>query len=178
MPRAKEGETDAHPMVGIRFDQAVAYTDWLSQQTGQPYRLPSEAEWEYAARAGQSGLRPGEAAPADLCTFANLADTTLAARFREWETVDCDDGHAGTAPVGRFAANAWGLHDMLGNVAEWTSTCWDSRPGAADRQDVDCGSRVVRGGSWDTPADGISFSAAEPASRESDDRGFRLLREP
>lgn len=177
LPPAKAGETDAHPVANIRFDQAVAYAEWLSEQTGQHYRLPSEAEWEYAARAGQSGLRPGNAAGAELCKLANVADAALAARFREWETVDCDDGHAGTAPVGRFAANPWGLHDTLGNVAEWTSTCWDSQPGTADPQEVDCGSRVVRGGSWDTPAEGISFSAAEPASRESDDRGFRLLRD-
>jgi len=177
MPPARPGETDTHPVVGVRFDQAVAYADWLSQQTGQRYRLPSEAEWEYAARAGQSGLRPGNAEPAGLCALANLADATLAARFREWETVACDDGYEQTAPVGGFPANPWGLHDTLGNAAEWTATCWDSKPGTADPQHIDCGSRVVRGGSWDTAADGISFTAAEPAGRESDDRGFRLLRE-
>jgi formylglycine-generating enzyme required for sulfatase activity len=176
MPQAREGETDRHPILRVRFDDAAAYADWLSEATGAVYRLPSEAEWEYAARAGSDSAFPGGAAE-QACAFGNVADQTAETRFRAWDTINCNDGQIRPAPVGSYRANAWGLRDMIGNASEWTRTCWDSAPGADDSAHANCGSRVVRGGSWDTTADGVGFADAEPASREGDDRGFRLLRE-
>ncbi|MGA1675904.1 MAG: SUMF1/EgtB/PvdO family nonheme iron enzyme [Pseudomonadales bacterium] len=185
-PNPREGETDQHPISRIRFDEAVAYADWLTQATGAIWRVPSEAEWEYAARAGDSNeFAGGESAGGDpaggtasaICTYGNVADRTAAGVFRAWDTIDCDDGALRPVQVGRYQANAWGLKDMIGNVAEWTSTCWDSAPGTPDDPDTDCGSRVVRGGSWDSTATNVGYSDGEFANREGDDRGLRLLRE-
>lgn len=176
MPAAREGETDRHPILRVRFEDAVAYAEWLSEVTGAIYRLPSEAEWEYAARAGASSAFAGGAAE-QACVFGNVADQTAETRFRAWDTIDCNDGQIRPTAVGSYQANAWGLRDMIGNASEWTATCWDSVPGADDSAHANCGSRAVRGGSWDTSADGIGFADAEPASREGDDRGLRLLRE-
>jgi len=180
MPPPREGETDAHPVVDVGFDDAVAYAAWLAAETGAGYRLPTEAEWEYAARAGATGRYPNGDDAAGLCEVGNVADATLAARFRQWETVDCDDGYERTAPVGQFAPNAWGLHDVIGNVSEWTADCWqfaaDGRS-AGRAQDADCGSRTVRGGSWGSGADDASLAARNPAGRASDDRGLRLARD-
>jgi len=180
MPAPHAGATDAHPVVDVRFEDAVAYAAWLSAESGAGYRLPTEAEWEYAARASVTSRYPGGDDPADLCTVGNVADATLAARFRQWETLDCDDGHERTAPVGQFTPNAWGLYDVLGNVAEWTADCWQfvADGGTASRaQAADCGSRAVRGGSWGSGADDASLAARKPAGRASDDRGLRLARD-
>ena len=176
VPMPREGETDAHPVSRVRFDEAVAYAGWLTENTGAVWRVPSEAEWEYAARAGDSGSFAGGSAGA-LCAFGNVADRAAASRFSAWDTIDCDDGAVRPVPVGQYQPNAWGLQDMIGNVAEWTSTCWDSAPGTLDDPGTDCGSRVVRGGSWDSTASGVGYADGEPASREGDDRGLRLLRE-
>lgn len=139
------------PVMDISWNDAVEYVVWLSGQTGMPYRLPSEAEWEYAARAGAEGSHfwPGERS--DGCGHANMADLSAGADFPQWETVDCDDGHVVNAPVASFAPNAFGLHDVLGNVWEWVEDCWnpsyagapvDGSPWLAG----DCRGRVLRGG--------------------------------
>jgi formylglycine-generating enzyme required for sulfatase activity len=125
------------PVMNVSWDDAQQYVAWLSRKTGKSYRLLSEAEWEYAAQAG-SGRE------AAVTRGANQANCD-----------GCGSGWDGrqTAPVGSFAANAFGLHDMLGNVWEWTADCWNqSQVGApADgsaRQGGDCSRRVLRGGSW------------------------------
>lgn len=168
--------TEDMPVVCVGHGDARAYAAWLSRVSGKAYRLPSEAEWEYAARAGASSAFAGGAAE-QACVFGNVADQTAETRFRAWDTIDCNDGQIRPTAVGSYQANAWGLRDMIGNASEWTATCWDSVPGTDDSAHANCGSRVVRGGSWDTSADGIGFADAEPASREGDDRGLRLLRE-
>ena len=128
-------QNQRHPVACVSWNDAQAYVAWLARETGQEYRLPSEAEWEYAARAGTSTAHPWEGTEDEQCRHANGHDASLlkhvildeelgAARF-------CDDGHVHTALVGSFAANGWGLQDMLGNVSEWTEDCWnDSYAGA------------------------------------------------
>jgi formylglycine-generating enzyme required for sulfatase activity len=127
------------PVMNVSWDDAQQYVAWLSRRTGKTYRLLSEAEWEYAAQAGGGGEQAAQPG-------ANQAN--CAGCGSRWDSRQ-------TAPVGSFAANAFGLHDMLGNVSEWTADCWNDsisgspRDGSA-RQSGDCSRRVLRGGSWDS----------------------------
>ncbi|EAR62468.1 SUMF1/EgtB/PvdO family nonheme iron enzyme [Neptuniibacter caesariensis] len=127
------------PVVNVSWRDAVAYVTWLKNETGQPYRLPSEAEWEYAARAGNlTTYWWGDELKPNMANCAGCGS--------EW------DGKQ-TAPVGSFPANSWGLHDMTGNVDEWVADCYldtyDLVPidGSAYKQKA-CKNRVMRGGSW------------------------------
>ena len=147
-------QDDRHPVVCVSWDDAQAYLRWLSGRTGKSYRLLSEAEWEYAARAGSQARRPWGDSAEPGCAHANIADAT-ARRVVGGITggTACDDGHGHTAPVGSYRANAFGLHDMIGNVWEWTADCWNENlsgvpaDGSA-RTSGDCSRRVLRGGSW------------------------------
>ena len=146
------GQSGRHPVACVTWDDAQAYAAWLSQETGEKYRLPSESEWEYAARAGTATARPWKEGESRLCRHANGGDASASEHY-SWTTASCRDGHVHTAPVGSLAANGWGLHDMLGNVWEWTEDCWnDSYAGAPSdgnaSQHGDCSERVMRGGSW------------------------------
>lgn len=180
-------QTDDHPAVCVSWEDASAYVAWLTQRTGRRYRLPSEAEWEYAARAGAISARPWGNEAAQSCRHANGADraTVLAVpEAARWATVPCDDGASHTAPVGRYAANAFGLHDMLGNAAEWTADCAtpDHHGAPADgraRTDGDCALRMVRGGAWDGgPAELRSaYRVGSPAVVRVYARGFRIARD-
>ena len=170
------------PATSMTWQAAVAHLAWLSEQTGHRYRLPSEAEWEYAARAGQTGRYHHGNAPARLCAFANIADRTLAGRFTSRGVAPCSDGEAGTAPVGRLRPNAFGLHDTLGNVEEWVADCWngshaDAPETARARTDGHCGSHVVRGGGWDSTPEEATLSYRSFSSVKNSARGFRVLRE-
>ncbi|MCP5179076.1 MAG: SUMF1/EgtB/PvdO family nonheme iron enzyme [Pseudomonadales bacterium] len=172
-----------HAMGYVSWDDAVAYAHWLSAQTGATYRLPTEVEWEYAARAGsQSTWYFGDDARS-ICAHGNVADRSAWNLYREWDTVDCDDGMVRPGPVGRFAANAFGLKDVYGNVSEWVLDCdlpgYSRAPAvAADpEEDAGCETHGFRGGSWDSaPPDANSFHRASTSS-VSDDRGIRLVRE-
>ena len=131
------------PVINVSWNDARAYVSWLSAQTGQRYRLLSEAEWEYVARAGTGTARYWGASESGQCRYANGNE----------DYVDCSDGYEYTAPVGSFAPNAFGLYDVLGNVREWTEDCWnESYAGAPTNGSVwqsgDCSRRVLRGGSW------------------------------
>ena len=127
------------PVINITWDDAVAYTAWLSEQTGKNYRLPSEAEWEYAARAGT----------ATRYSWGNNLGHNRAncnGCGSQWD-------NEMSAPVGSFEANAWGLHDMHGNVWEWTQDRYNNRyvgaPNDGSAWEVgDSTARVVRGGAW------------------------------
>lgn len=170
------------PASGMTWQEAVSYLAWLSDETGQRYRLPSEAEWEYAARGGASGRYHHGDEPARLCSFANVADQALADRFTAAGAAPCSDGAAGLAAVGRFRANAFGLHDMLGNVEEWVADCWNgSHRGAPEtaraRLAGHCTSHVVRGGGWDSPPAEATLSYRSFSSVRNSARGFRVLRE-
>jgi formylglycine-generating enzyme required for sulfatase activity len=154
------------PVINVTWDQAKAYAAWLSRMTGKDYRLLTEAEWEYAARGVTSADAPHPPYPwgdhpADLCRHANVADQSFRRYGYAGEITDCDDGHSVTAPVGFYPANAFGLHDMHGNVWEWVTDCWhpsyDGAPdnGSARIEGGDCEKRLIRGGSWDYPPDGL-----------------------
>ena len=152
--------TDRHSVVCVSHADATAYAAWLSDRTGHEYRLPSEAEWEYAARAGTGTARFWGDGRDGACRHANVADRSLAGRmnhaFDEVRFFNCDDGFAFTAPVGTFLPNAFGLHELLGNVWEWTADRWHAdyadapRDGSAWMTDRDNGRRVLRGGSWES----------------------------
>lgn len=178
---AKPG--DDHPASCVSFTDAQAYVQWLSEKTGARYRLPSEAEWEYAARAGSRTLRPWGDAAEDGCGFANTYDLVAAARYRlGWEEARCRDGQADLAPGGQYGANAFGLHDMIGNVSEWVQDCatasYVGRPRDARAWEWlgGCDERIRRGGSWLTPA-GATRSGARAAAATGEraaDAGFRV----
>ena len=140
----KEGESALLPVARVNWDDAVAFADWLSTRTGQAYRLPSEAEWEYAARAGtKTPYHFGET----LTGQANYASVEV----ERW--LGQSRFAPSRAPVGWFAPNSWGLHDVHGNVREWTQDCWNTSYDDAPTdggvwESGDCGRRVVRGGHW------------------------------
>ena len=119
-------QRDDHPAVCISWDDAKTYVAWLAARTGKPYRLPSEAEWEYAARANTGTPRFWGTDPASACTHANVFDLKGAENgaFPTMTPHNCNDGFLQTAPVGSFRANAFGLHDTAGNAWEWTEDCW------------------------------------------------------
>ena len=112
-------------MVNVSWNDAVAFCDWLSKQEGQTYRLPTEAEWEYACRGGTTGCYWVGDAPELLATAGNVADGTAKEKYPSWPTINAKDGFVFTAPVGRFLANEFGLFDMHGNVWEWCSDWYD-----------------------------------------------------
>ena len=177
------------PVINVSWEDARAYAAWLGEQTGQRYRLPSEAEWEYAARAGTRtryfwGDDP-EAGQA--CRFANGYDRTGKTKHDfPWPHFDCEDGAANTAPVDRYDRNAFGLADMLGNVWEWTADCWHENyanaplDGTAWREadGGDCGQRVVRGGGWDFRPENLraAFRFRVPSGVAVVNLGFRVAR--
>ena len=113
------------PVVNVRWRDAKDYTDWLSQQTGYRYRLPTETEWEYAARAGTTTSRFWGDDPDQGCAYANAADLDGKKLFVGWTAMQCRDGNIYTAPAGSYRNNDYGLHDMLGNVLEWTCSLYD-----------------------------------------------------
>jgi formylglycine-generating enzyme required for sulfatase activity/predicted Ser/Thr protein kinase len=173
-----------HPVACTSWNDAVGYAKWLSQKSGQTYRLPSASEWEYAARAGTGLTQPWAPNASDACVDANVADQSAAQRFPGWQTFPCNDGYVSTAPVGSFKANAFGLNDLLGNVFEWVEDCWHPDYIAAPndgsaRLDGDCKEHELRGGSWFSSPRFVN--AAYRNRFETDYRsstvGFRLVRE-
>ena len=143
-------QEDAHPVTCVSWNDAKAYVRWLSEQTGEPYRLLSESEWEYVARAGTTTARFwGEDSSSEQCRYANGADASTDYP----RAAGCDDGYAHTSPVGSHEANDFGLHDVSGNVFEWLEDCWNgsylgSPSDGAAWETGDCDRRVFRGGSW------------------------------
>jgi len=174
------------PVLHVSVRDAEAYAAWLSEQTGRHYRLPSEAEFEYALRAGDPGRFPwGDAGvpPEGSGNFAGGNDVSPGGRTWNNAFVGFGDGYWGPAPTGRFDANAWGLHDLAGNVSEWVADCWHAsyRRAPADGAawfNPGCRSRVVRGGVWaGSPAQTRSAWRAPMDSDMTSARiGFRLVR--
>lgn len=168
---------NADPVVCVSLDDAHAYTRWLSAKTGHSYRLPSEAEWEYAARAGSNAPRPwGNSNARD---FANYGSEQCCAPYKAGR-----DQWLFTSPTGSFPANAFGLYDMLGNVWQRTEDCGhdsslggprDASPWVAGG---DCALRAVRGGAWFAALDQLRSAAraVDPANFRKNDIGFRVVR--
>lgn len=151
-------QTDRDPVVCVNWHDAKAYADWLAHKTGKPYRLPTEEEWEYAARAGDKEIWPWGENESGACAHANVADASMKRTVpgtENWIFHDCDDGHAYIAPVGSYPPNAFGLYDMTGNAWEWTEDCLreeEAAPPSNEKPAEACKRRVVRGGSWvDSP---------------------------
>ncbi len=148
-------QSEAHPVACVSWNDAKAYLAWLSDKTRQRYGLPSEAQWEYAARGGTAKVsRYWGDNPDDACRYANVADKTVGPNGQTWtQKHDCDDGYWFSAPVAHYSPNNFGLYDMLGNVWEWTEDCgngnYNGAPtdGSAWTSGI-CGARVLRGGSW------------------------------
>jgi formylglycine-generating enzyme required for sulfatase activity len=177
-------QTDEHPVVNVTWNDAKAFCDWLSEKEGNTYRLPTEAEWEYACRAGtETRYYNGDEAEG-LVEIANIADATAKAKFPSWETIAGRDGYLYTAPVGRFAPNKFGLYDMSGNVWEWCDDWYDMNYYKTSRAEDPAGfttgeERVSRGGSWDyTAVDARSaHRSRDVPSERYNDVGFRVVRE-
>lgn len=179
-------QDDAHPAACVSWEDASAYVRWLSARTGKRYRLLTEAEWEYAARAGTTTARFWGDDASVTCSYANGADRATGAQVPyavNWTLADCNDRHAYTARVGSFRANVFGLHDMLGNVAEWTQDCWNANYSGAPVDGIassagECALRVVRGGSWEDAPVGLraAYRVGSPTIIRVYTRGFRVAR--
>ncbi|MBV1886743.1 MAG: formylglycine-generating enzyme family protein, partial [Parvibaculaceae bacterium] len=175
-------QSDQHPVVCVSWEDAQAYLGWLNGKTDGAYRLPTESEWAYAARAGSAGRNFwGDSAYAS-CTYANVND--LSAKNKSVKAAEpCDDGYLYTSPVGRFEPNGFGLYDIQGNAWEWVADCWagDYRThpldgAATPAREGPCAYRVARGGSWYDIPGPVRLEARE--HRAADTRmsfiGFRL----
>jgi formylglycine-generating enzyme required for sulfatase activity len=180
---------DEQPVVHVTWEDAKCFAQWLSEKNGGQYlfRLPTEAEWEYAARAGTKGARYWGDEEGSACDYENIADLT-AKKLWHWEDVhNCEDSYAATAPVGSYKPNAFGLHDMLGNVWEWCEDYYSvdfyanyDRQNPLNENARRGPDRVRRGGYWHGGPDSTrsaSRSSGLP-STGSNDVGFRLVREP
>ena len=170
LPKDLGRNKDTYPVVFVTWEDALAYTKWLSEQTGEKYRLPSEGEWEYAARAGG----------ATLYYWGNELGEENA------HCADCESGLDARSPTkfGRFEPNAFGLHDMAGNVQEWVHDCYkNTYYGAPNDASVwehgECTYRVTRGGAFDTPGTSIRASARNKRRPTTpyDSVGIRLVRD-
>ena len=183
MPQKVDVQNNAYPMTNISHRDAVAYSDWLSSQTGFAYRLLSEAEWEYIARAGSQEKFFFGKEDLELCEYANVADKTMRTRFRDWSVLACDDGYVRTSPVGSYKPNPFGIFDVYGNVAEWVLDCgmpaYSNAPsdGSAVVDGVSCQNHSYRGGSWDSSALESSSAYRNSSSSRNNDRGVRIMKE-
>ncbi len=176
-------QDDRHPVVCVSLTDALAYITWLNRKTGQTFRLPTEAEWEYAARAGTKTTRYWGDNPDEACRYANVADQTTKQAFPNWTVHNCTDGYAYTAPVGSFTPNAFQLSDMLGNVWEWTCSAYEEKYAGGEKtclSNNDTTSRgVIRGGSWFHRPAGLRSALRGWSNRDigSDILGFRLAQD-
>ena len=196
--RPGPGAGDGHPAmpaVCVSWTDAQDYAAWLARRTGKPYRLPSEAEWEYAARAGTTTDFYWGPAIDQGCGRANVLDQdgvaagTLAV-FSAGQggipAAQCHDGHAGAAPVGSFPPNPFGLYDMIGNVWEWMADCYAApypadapRDGRAYQVEGPCPRRAVRSGSWMSAPfrNRVTWRGRDPENQVTWIFGFRVARD-
>jgi formylglycine-generating enzyme required for sulfatase activity len=144
--------TQSHPAVCISWHEAQSYVAWLQRRSGKPYRLPTEAEWEYAARAGTTTRYSFGDDETSLCGYARFAD--LGSQFGWGDGCRSNVVSYGTTPVGALKPNPWGIFDMHGNAWEWVEDCWTPNPeemssdGSAFSRPGSCEIGVIRGGSF------------------------------
>jgi formylglycine-generating enzyme required for sulfatase activity len=171
---------DDRPVIMVSWNDAQQFVNWLSNKTGQDYRLPSESEWEYFARAGEEAQWLG-GAPQSLCAHANIAGAESGLR---WQLEACSDAReTGTLPAGSLQPNGFGLYDVIGNVAEWTADCMSlsyldaPTDGSAWTRGI-CSSHMTRGGSWLTGGRESRLAARFSLSNadRNDFTGFRVVR--
>jgi sulfatase modifying factor 1 len=182
-----------HPVACVNWDEAQAYVAWLNTQTSGGYRLLTEVEWEYVARGGATKnlMYPWGDDPARGCPFANAFDRTAmqayagmdTSGYKVFDPMDCSDDLLNTSPVGALKPNAFGVHDIIGNVAEWVEDCytptrehlWES--GAPPPQ-TSCAKRLAKGGSWGTLAHNIRIAERLPytATHRDDSIGIRVAK--
>jgi formylglycine-generating enzyme required for sulfatase activity len=169
-------QTDSDPVVCVSWNDAAAYAQWLAQGTGKAYRLPSEAEWEYAARAGATGSRYWGDDADDACEYANAADKAATRKYRNWNVIDCDDGATFTSPVGKYKPNKFGLYDMLGNVKELVGGCYSDSlstiPTDGSSGSLDCDQYALRGSSWESIPDVMRLADRQHA--DPDEAGIHF----
>jgi formylglycine-generating enzyme required for sulfatase activity len=165
----KATERDNLPVVKVSWNEAMAYVEWLSEQTGKKYRLPTEAEWEYAARAGST----------TQYWWGNAIGSNKANCWKSY----CGDSFEETAPVGSFAPNSFGLYDIIGNVWEWTCSEYENKYSGKEQRCLDAKNDslfVLRGGSWNSVA--WRLRSAERYKGQPTERdkavGFRIVRQP
>lgn len=163
------------PAIYLSHADALAYVGWLSAVTGERYRLPSEAEWEYAARGGTTtAFSTGAALPAEAANVDQSLSGDIA-------TVGAYEGR--TLEVGSFPPNPFGIFDMHGNVAEWTADCWNGdhagSPADGSPRGGDCTRRVVKGGAWyfEPAAARVAARSSQPADRRLNVIGLRVVRD-
>lgn len=172
------------PVADVTWEESVSYAIWLSSLAKESYWLPTELEWEYAARSGLIEESPWLGANKRSCDFANLAIHS-----------GCSDGYRGSAPVGSYGSNRFGLYDMVGNVSEWTASCSGNMLGSAvdlgrhpvmdsfklskyGEEVLGCDAMVYRGGNWSSQVESFKFSARRALARgkRAETLGFRVVR--
>lgn len=173
------------PVIHVSWEDAIAYVKWLSEQTGEQFRLPSEAEWEYAARAGTETKYHFGDDDSKLCEYANHSDSSLQEEEAKKGTYNiCSDGvGAKTAEVGKYRPNPYGLYDIYGNVGEWVQDCWNETYQGAPTdgsawESGDCSMRVFRGALWFGAPWSMrsAFRIANSSELGGEGGGFRIAR--
>lgn len=172
------------PVIYVNFEMATGYARWLTRTTGKQYRVPSEAEWEYAARGGSTTRWFWGEDSKRACEFANVGDESVKEEHPDWPRHDCNDGYAKTAPVGSFKPNGFGLYDTVGNVWEWVEDCYNpSYEGAPTDGQAwltgDCVRRIDRGGGWYNKPEAVRSAlryAGDDPTRQNNTLGFRVVR--
>ena len=164
------------PVINVSFEDALGYAKWLSENHSGDWRLPTEAEWEFSARAGVYTRYLSGNDDEGVCELGNIADISGAELFQDF--TECDDQSLRTAVVGSYPPNAFGLYDVHGNVWEWVQDCYQDRLGEKPRL-AECDQRVIRGGSFKTPAPQARLSNRDALKQNTtmDQVGFRLVRE-
>jgi formylglycine-generating enzyme required for sulfatase activity len=180
---------DDYPVVCVSAEDGEAYAAWLSKKTGHKYAVPNESQYEYGARAGTTtAYFWGEERDAKACEYSNQPDLDQAIALKAPSGPEyrfqCHDGYAFTSPVAHYKPNPWGLYDMLGNIWEWTSDCWNDSykdapsDGSVTRTTGDCDARSSRGGSYGNAvfSSYVAIRAPRHATYVGHSWGFRVVR--
>jgi formylglycine-generating enzyme required for sulfatase activity len=182
-PNKYQPNIDSHPVSCVSWNDAVEYANWLTSVSDRKFRLPTEAEWEFAARGGSKKRNYWGDGKEEACRYANATDKTALPNAYKWNSPnECTDGHAFVAPIGKFQPNGFGLYDLMGNVSEWTGDWSDDNYFAVSPKDNPQGPavgsyRVYRGGAFDSNPTGIRVSSrgASGQAYRIDSLGIRLV---